>query len=58
MNTVDVLKSSFSPHANGVLDDQYTKWNNNNFEGVILNIDGSCHGSPIRTGFGGILRNI
>ena len=25
--------------------------------GVILNVDGNCHDNPIRTGFGGVLRN-
>jgi len=29
----------------------------NNFSGVILNVDGSCHGTPVRTGFGGVLHN-
>jgi len=29
----------------------------NNISSVILNVDGRCHGSPIRTGFGRFLRN-
>jgi len=37
--------------------DRLIKWNNNNLADVILNVDGSCVGSPIRTGYGGVLRN-
>ncbi|MCH80847.1 replication protein A1-like protein, partial [Trifolium medium] len=37
--------------------DRLIKWNNNNHSFVIHNIDGSCLGSPIRAGFGGIFRN-
>jgi ribonuclease HI len=33
------------------------RWNNSNYVGTILNVDGSCMGDPIRTGFGGVLRN-
>lgn len=33
------------------------RWNNSNFSGVVLNVDGSCLGAPIRAGYGGILRN-
>ncbi|XP_024636603.1 uncharacterized protein [Medicago truncatula] len=32
------------------------RWNNNS-NCVVLNVDGSCMGSPIRAGYGGILRN-
>ncbi|GAU50506.1 hypothetical protein TSUD_409810 [Trifolium subterraneum] len=42
---------------NGRTVDRVVKWNNNNFSGVILNVDGSCLGSPVRSGFGGIFRN-
>ncbi|AES92101.1 hypothetical protein MTR_4g124240 [Medicago truncatula] len=34
----------------------YIRWKDNNFSGAILNVDGSCLGSPIKTGFGGVLR--
>jgi hypothetical protein len=37
--------------------DRFIKWNNNNHYRVILNVDGSCLSSPIRFGFGGIIRN-
>ncbi|XP_024634474.2 uncharacterized protein [Medicago truncatula] len=33
------------------------RWNNSNFSGVVLNVDGSCLGAPIRAGYRGILRN-
>lgn len=36
---------------------RFIRWNNNNHMCTILNVDGSCNGDPIRTGFGGILRN-
>jgi ribonuclease HI len=39
------------------MEDRFVKWNQNNHVGVILNVDGSCLGSPARTGYGGILRN-
>jgi ribonuclease HI len=37
--------------------DKFIRWNNDNFQCIILNIDGSCNGDPTRTGYGGILRN-
>ena len=33
------------------------RWNNNNHHCHVLNVDGSCLGSPIRAGFGGLIRN-
>ncbi|XP_024636323.1 uncharacterized protein [Medicago truncatula] len=39
------------------MEDKFVKWNHNNHPNVILNVDGSCLGSPTRTGYGGILRN-
>jgi ribonuclease HI len=32
-------------------------WNNNNFNCAVLNVDGSCLGTPIRAGYVGIIRN-
>ncbi|MCI13385.1 S-like ribonuclease, partial [Trifolium medium] len=37
--------------------DRFIKWNNNNYRCIILNVDGSCIGSPIRAGFRGLTRN-
>jgi len=33
------------------------RWNSNNHMCTILNVDGSCNGVPIRTGFRGVIRN-
>jgi len=33
------------------------RWNNDNYGCVVLNVDGSCLGTPIRTGYGGVMRN-
>jgi len=33
------------------------RWDSNNHMCTILNVDGSCNGVPIRTGFGGVIRN-
>ncbi|XP_024630789.1 uncharacterized protein [Medicago truncatula] len=33
------------------------RWNNNDTNCIILNVDGSCLGEPIRAGFGGVIRN-
>jgi len=56
-NSIESIVISFSPSASAVTTNRYIKWNSNNFSGVILNVDGSCHGTPVRTGFGGVLRN-
>lgn len=37
--------------------DRFIRWNNNNLQCSILNVDGSCNGDPIRSGYGGILRD-
>jgi len=56
-NSIEVIKASFSSTSFVVTVDRYIKWNDNNASCVILNVDGSCHGIPVRTSFGGILRN-
>jgi ribonuclease HI len=56
-NSIKVIKSNFSTPVIVAPADRLVKWNNNNHTCVILNVDGSCHGSPIRSGFRGILRN-
>jgi ribonuclease HI len=50
---------SFPPFATAATANRYIRWNNNNnnISGAILNVDGSCHGTTTRTGFGGVLRN-
>jgi len=56
-NSVKVVKSSFYHIVSAAHVDRYIKWNYNNHSCAILNVDGSCHGSPARTEFRGILRN-
>ncbi|MCI13791.1 ribonuclease H protein, partial [Trifolium medium] len=51
------LTSCFSSRSTTTSEDIHVKWNNNNHFGVILNVDGSCLGSPVRAGFGGVIRN-
>jgi len=48
---------NFPPSATAARINKYTKWNTNNISGAILNMDGNCHKTPTRTGFGGVLRN-
>lgn len=36
---------------------KHVRWNNNNFNCTILNVDESCIGSPTKAGFGGLIRN-
>jgi hypothetical protein len=36
---------------------RYTKWNNNNYSCVILNVDECCLSSPVQSGFDDIIKN-
>lgn len=54
---VDDINSCFFQPLPVMVSDRYVKWNNSNFNCTILNVDGSCIGSPIRAGFGGLIRN-
>ncbi|KEH38547.1 hypothetical protein MTR_2g073220 [Medicago truncatula] len=56
-NLVEAIKSSFLTLVIAAPADRLVKWNNNNHTCVILNVDGSYYGCPIRSWFGGILRN-
>jgi hypothetical protein len=56
-NSIESILVSFPPSATAAMANKYNRWNNNNISGAILNVDGSCHGTPTRTGFGGVLRN-
>jgi len=47
------IKTTFIISARVSQPDRFTRWNNNNHQCTILNVDGSCNGDPIRTGFGG-----
>lgn len=54
---IDSLISCFTPNCNSQLVDRFIKWNNGNHYCAILNVDGSCMGTPVRAGFGGVIRN-
>jgi len=54
---VDSFISCFATTPIIVSDDIFIKWNNDNHSAVILNVDGSCLGTPLRAGFGGVVRN-
>jgi len=60
-NNIHSLKESIrSAYNNAPADPQSARiirLNNNNLQCTILNVDGSCSGNPIRTGYGGIIRN-
>ncbi|XP_024630845.2 uncharacterized protein [Medicago truncatula] len=45
------------PSTSAIHMDRYIRWNNNNLNSNILNVDGSCIGTPARAGFGGLIRN-
>jgi ribonuclease HI len=56
-NMADTITSAFHTETSPMPIGRVVKWNCSNFTGNILNVDGSCNGTPIRTGFGGIFRN-
>ncbi|XP_024642167.1 uncharacterized protein [Medicago truncatula] len=60
-SNIDSLKVSINTAYNSTPSaptlDRFIRWNNNNFQCIILNVDGSCSGDPIRTGYGGVIRN-
>ena len=56
-NSVDTIISALKNDDAAISEDRYVKWNCNNHMDTILNVDGSCNGTPTHTGFGGIFRN-
>ncbi|XP_045821683.1 uncharacterized protein LOC123914526 [Trifolium pratense] len=55
---VEDFMSCFTPSVSVVAPiDRFVKCNNNNYRCIILNVDGSCLGSPVRATFGGLIRN-
>ncbi|KAK2454619.1 hypothetical protein QL285_002162 [Trifolium repens] len=54
---IPTLISCFSSRSTTTSEEILVKWNNSNHFGVILNADESCLGSPVRAGFGGVIRN-
>ena len=51
------ISSAFDKDENATHSDRFVKWNSRNHHAFILNVDGSCLGSPSRTGYGGFFRN-
>ena len=57
-NSTDAIQSSFQGDRSAAPPlDRLIKWNCNNHQGSILNVDGSYLGSPTRAGFGGVFCN-
>ena len=56
-NLVDTITSVFKKDAAATSGDHYIKWNCDNHLGTILNVDGSCNGTPIHIDFGSISHN-
>ncbi|KAK2378357.1 hypothetical protein QL285_078917 [Trifolium repens] len=54
---VETFRNCFSPVSNDRLVDRYIKLNNTSHFCVILNVDDSCLGSPVRSRFPDIIRN-
>jgi len=50
------ISTSFHISAISPTPKRLIRWNSNNQSCTILNVDGSCLGDPIRTGFGGVFR--
>jgi hypothetical protein len=57
LTAADAISSTFRSDGNSNRPDRFVKWNSENHHDYILNVDGSCLGSPPRTGYGGVLRN-
>ena len=57
ITSVDDISSCLQSVSSANPPPRLVRWNNNSHVHIILNVDGSCIGDPIRTGFGGILRN-
>lgn len=56
-HSAESISLSFQKDGSATHQERFVRWNCNNHMGTILNVDGSCLGTPIRTGFGGIIRN-
>lgn len=57
ITSVDDISSCLQSVSSANPTPRLVRWNNNNHVCIILNVDGSCIGDSIRTGFGEILRN-
>ena len=55
-NTASTLAETFGT-TSGQQTDITVRWNHTNCNCIVLNVDGSCLGTPIRAGYGGLIRN-
>ena len=56
-NSAETIHKSFQSAIDAVNSDRWIRWNSSNYNYHILNVDGSCLGTPIRAGYGGLIRN-
>jgi len=55
-NSAAIIQKIFQPAAISSNSDRLVRWNSSNCSCYILNVDGSCLGTPIQAGFGGLIR--
>jgi len=55
-NSTDIIEKSFQPDNGIAHSNRMVRWNNSNHQCHVLNVDGSCLGTPIWAGFGGLIR--
>jgi len=53
-NLADSITNAFRKAASAAPSPRLIRWNNNNCQCTVLNVDGSCLGVPIRAGFGDV----
>jgi len=56
-NLSATLISCFSSSPTPTIVDKWVRQNSYNQSCIIVNVNGSCLGNPIRAGFGGLLRH-
>jgi ribonuclease HI len=56
-HSAETIHKSFQPIANSEITERWIRWNSSNHSCHILNADGSCLGTPVRAGYGGLIRN-
>ena len=54
-STAEIIRRCLHNDASTSSPSRLVRWNNDNHVCSILNVDGSCIGDPIRTGFGGVI---
>lgn len=56
-HTAETVLKCFRPASVSPTADRWIRWNSSNHNCHILNVDGSCLGTPIRAGYGGLIRS-